>query len=123
MWYVVKFVFSKEAGNAAIKHPMFMAKMATLLKDIKAELPYHASVNGKGGGYMVVYIDGASQIPTIAEPLSLWLGATVEFLPVKPGMLPRELAKDGPSIRAAIQRWGWQPPLAFVPPEQQGATR
>ena len=36
----------------------------------------------KRGGYLVVNMDDASQIPAIAEPLFLGLGATVQFHPV-----------------------------------------
>jgi hypothetical protein len=36
----------------------------------------------KRGGYLVVNMDDASQIPAIAEPLFLGLGATVQIHPV-----------------------------------------
>jgi hypothetical protein len=36
----------------------------------------------KRGGYLVVHMDDASQIPAIAEPLFLGLGATVQIHPV-----------------------------------------
>jgi hypothetical protein len=36
----------------------------------------------KRGGYLVVHMDDASQIPAIAEPLFLGLGATVQSHPV-----------------------------------------
>ena len=36
----------------------------------------------KRGGYLVVHMDDASQIPAIVEPLFLGLGATVQFHPV-----------------------------------------
>lgn len=100
---LVKFEFPTEAGNTAINDPKFGAKVETLLKDIKAETAYFTTVNGHRGGYIVLNLDDASQIPAVAEPLFLWLKATVEFIPV---MLPQDLAKAGPAIGAAIQKWG-----------------
>lgn len=101
--YLVKCEFPTEAGNTAIRDPKFGAKMETMLKDIKAEAAYFTTVNGHRCGYIVVNMDDASQMPAIAEPMFLWLKATVEFLPV---MLPQDLAKAGPSIGAAIKKWG-----------------
>jgi hypothetical protein len=60
-------------------------------------------VNGHRGGYIVVNMDEASQMVAMAEPLFLWLKANVEFIPV---MLPQDLAKGGPAIGAAVQKWG-----------------
>lgn len=103
MKFLVKFEFPTDAGNAAIKDPKFGAKMETLLKDLKAEAAYFAAVNGNRCGFIIVNMDDASQIPAIAEPLFLWLKAKVDIMPV---MLPQDLAKAGPSIGAAIQKWG-----------------
>ena len=47
--------------------------------------------------------DDASQIGATAEPLLLWLKADVEWMPV---MLPEDLAKAGPAIEAAVEKWG-----------------
>jgi hypothetical protein len=103
MRYLVKFDMPTDAGNTAIKDPKFGARMETLLKDLKAEAAYFTTVNGHRGGYIVINMDDASQVPAVAEPLFLWLKATVEIIPV---MLPQDLAKAGPSIGAAIQKWG-----------------
>ncbi len=103
MRYLLKIDIPTDAGNTAIKDPKFGAKMETLLKDLKAETAYFTTVNGHRGGYIVLNLDDASHIPAIAEPLFHWLKATVEFIPV---MLPQDLAKAGPSIGAAIQKWG-----------------
>jgi hypothetical protein len=103
MKFLLKIDIPTDAGNAAIKDPKFGAKMETLLKDIKAEAAYFTTVNGHRGGYIVLNPDDASQIPAVAEPFFFWLKATVEFTPV---MLPQDLTKAGPSIGAAIQKWG-----------------
>jgi len=103
MRYLVKMRFPVEAGNTALRDPQFGAKMQQALADIKAEAAYFTTVDGQRGGYVVVNMDDASQIPAIAEPFFLWLKADVEFLPV---MLPQDLGKAGPAIEAAMKKWG-----------------
>ena len=103
MRFLVKCTFPIDPGNTQVTNPEFGAKMHQLLTELKAENAYFTAVNGQRGGYIVVNIDDASQIPTIAEPLFLWLKADLEFIPV---MLPADLAKAGPAIAAAAKRWG-----------------
>ena len=45
-------------------------------------------MNGARGGYIVINMDDASEIPAKAEPFFQELGATVEFFPV---MTPEDL--------------------------------
>ena len=103
MRYIMKVRMSIEAGNAALRDPEFGAKVQQLLMEIKAEAAYFTTVDGQRGGYVVVNMDDASQIPAIAEPFFLWLNADIEFIPV---MLPEDLGRAGPSIGAAVQKWG-----------------
>lgn len=102
MKYIVRFSFAIEAGNAALRDPQFGSKMKSFLTDIKAETAYFTTVDGQRGGYIVLNIDDASQIPAIAEPLFLWLSADIEFLPV---MVVQDLEKAGPAIAAAVKKW------------------
>ena len=99
----MKFEMPTEAGNAAISDPQFGHKMQTVLKEVGAEAAYFTSIDGRRGGYIVVKMKDASQIPAIAEPFFLWLNAKVEFLPV---MTLEDLAKAGPGIAAAVKKWG-----------------
>ena len=103
MRYLIKVEMATDAGDKAVRDPKFGEKMQALLKELKAEAAYFTSVNGHRGGYIVVNMDDASQMVAMAEPLFLWLKANVEFLPV---MLPQDLAKGGPAMSAAIQKWG-----------------
>ena len=103
MRYIVKFSFPVEPGNSVLRDPQFGKKMQDMLSELKAEAAYFTAVNGQRGGYIVVSFDDASKIPAIAEPLFLWLKADIEFIPV---MLPEDLAKAGPSIEAAMKKWG-----------------
>jgi hypothetical protein len=103
MKYIMKIRMSIERGNEALSDPQFGHKMNDLLAEIKAEAAYFTTVHGQRGGYVVLNINDASEIPAIAEPFFLWLNADIEFFPV---MRPEDLAKAGPSIGAAVKKWG-----------------
>lgn len=103
MRYIVRLHIPVESGNAALRDPKFGEKLQQVLAEMKAETAYFTTVNGQRGGYIVVNFDDASKIPAIAEPLFLWLKADIEFIPV---MLAEDLAKAGPAIAAAVQKWG-----------------
>jgi hypothetical protein len=102
MRYLMKVRFPIDAGNEALADPNFGEKMQRLLTEIKAENAYFTSMDGQRGGYIVVNMTDASQIPALAEPFFLWLRADVEFLPV---MLPEDLAKAAPAIAAVKKNW------------------
>ena len=103
MKYIMKVKMSLEKGNEAIRDPQFGHKMHELLTQIKAETAYFTTICGHRGAYIVLNINDASEIPAISEPFFLWLGADVEYVPV---MSPEDLAKGGPGIGAAVQKWG-----------------
>jgi hypothetical protein len=102
MKYLLKFKMIPPVSNDAIKSPEFGQKMHELLADLKAEAAYFTAIDGYRGGFVVVNLNDASEIPKVAEPFFLWLNAEVEFLPV---MLPQDLDKAGPEIGNAIRKW------------------
>ena len=102
MRFLIKVEIPTESGNIRVSDPKFGERMQALLKELKAEAAYFGIVNSHRGAYIVVNIDDASQIPAVAEPIFSWLGAHLEFIPV---MLPQDLAKAGPAIGAAAQKW------------------
>ena len=103
MRYIIKFSFPNDVGNAAVKDPQFGHKVQEYLTEIKAEAAYFCPVDGQRGGYFVVSFDDASKIAGTLEPLFMWLQADVELIPV---MTMEDLQKAGPSIGAAINKWG-----------------
>jgi len=103
MRYLMEVTMGEEAGNANVRDPKFGEKMQALLKELKAEAAYFTTVEGRRGAYIVVNIEDASQIPAMAEPIFLWFKGKVKFIPV---MLPQDLAKAGPAIASAVQKWG-----------------
>ncbi len=92
-----------EEGNAAIKDGSLPQTMQSIMEDLKPEAAYFGDMEGARGGYFVVNMDDASQIPAISEPLFLGLGAPVQIHPV---MTPEDLQKAGPSLEQAAQKYG-----------------
>ncbi|TAK57246.1 MAG: hypothetical protein EPO24_10105 [Bacteroidetes bacterium] len=103
MRYLIKFNFPNESGTANLSDPEFGKKVQQYLTDVKAEAAFFTAVNGTRGGYIVASFDDASSLPAVVEPLFIWLKADVEILPV---MVPEDLMKAGPSIEAALKKWG-----------------
>jgi hypothetical protein len=73
-----------EQGNAAMKDGSFMSAFQSVMEELEPEAAYFAEIEGARGGYIVVNIDDASQIPAICEPLFLGLNATVRVSPCLP---------------------------------------
>ncbi len=59
-----------EAGNAAIKDGSLPQTIQSIMEDLEPEAAYFGEIEGARGGYFVVNMDDASQIPAIAEPFS-----------------------------------------------------
>jgi len=104
MKYIMKLKLpTGEEGNKLLKDPDFGKKMQKLLSNVKAEAAYFTTICGHRGGYIVINMDDASQIPAISEPFFLWLKAEIDFYPV---MTPEDLGKAGPAIGNAVKEWG-----------------
>ncbi len=102
MRFMITFRIPPEVGNAAMKDGSFMSAFQSVLDDLQPEAAYFVTIEGARGGYLVVNMDDASQIPAIAEPLFLGLGATVEFHPV---FTPDDMPKVTDSIEQAVQKY------------------
>ena len=103
MRIMLTFRIPMDKGNALIKDGTIGETLQSILEDLKPEAAYFGDIEGGRGGYLVVNMDDASQIPAIAEPLFLGVGATVKAHPV---MIPEDLQKAGPAIEQAAQKYG-----------------
>jgi hypothetical protein len=103
MRFMIEMRIPEDRGNELLRDPQFGQKMQDLLKDLKAEAAYFSVMSGQRGGYIIVNMNDASEIPAMGEPLFLWLHADIT---VKPLMKPEDLQKAGPFIGAAVQKWG-----------------
>ena len=103
MRFMLTFRIPPEKGNAVIKDGSLGPTLQSILTDLKPEAAYFGDIEGGRGGYLVVNMEDASQIPAIAEPLFLGVGATVKAHPV---MIPEDLQKAGPAIEQAARKYG-----------------
>jgi hypothetical protein len=86
-----------EQGNAAMKDGSFMSAFQSVMEELEPEAAYFSEIEGARGGYIVVNIDDASQLPAICEPLFLGLNATVQVSPVF-------TLDDMPSVTEAVEQ-------------------
>jgi len=103
MKFLLKVSWDVAAGNEIMRSGKLARLVESYLAEHKPEAVYFTAEEGKRGGIIVVNLTGASQIPALAEPWFLAAKAKVEFIPA---MGPEELAKAGPSIEAAIKKYG-----------------
>jgi hypothetical protein len=94
---------STERGNAAVKDGSLPDTLQSILEDLKPEAAYFADIEGARGGYLVVNMDNASQIPAIAEPLFLAMDATVQVHTV---FTPEDMPGAMESLQQAAQKYG-----------------
>jgi hypothetical protein len=78
--------------NAAVRDGSAGTKIGRILEDTKPEAAYFCAQDGKRGGFLIVNMTDASEMPRFAEPWFLYFDATVEFLPT---MSPQDLARAG----------------------------
>lgn len=90
-----------EPFNAAVREGTAGPTLGRILEAISPEAVYFGTQNGKRGCVMVVNIDEASEIPSLAEPWFLSFNATVDAQPV---MTPDELGAAG--LEALGKQWG-----------------
>jgi hypothetical protein len=102
MKYIMKVQIPNPYGNELLKDPQFGTKMQKVLQEVKAESAYFTTIDGCRGGYVIVNMNDASEIPRIAEPFFLWLNANIDFIPV---MTPQDLGKAAPAIEEAARKW------------------
>ena len=91
------------AGNDLIRRGKLGPMIESYLAEHRPEAAYFYTVEGHRGGIMIFEMTDTSQMPALAEPWFLAGNARVEFFPV---MTPQDLAKAGPSIEAAVKKYG-----------------
>jgi len=85
---MLKFSMENEAGNKAIKSGTLPKVLMKLMETIKPEAAYFGLNDGLRTGFIFFDLKENSDIPLIAEPLFMELGAELEFQPV---MTPDEV--------------------------------
>jgi hypothetical protein len=90
MRMLLKMQMDVEAGNRAIKDGSFGQMLDRVMGQIKPEAAYFTAIDGKRTGLIFFDLEEPSQIPAIAEPFFMTVGAAIEFLPV---MTPEDVQK------------------------------
>jgi uncharacterized protein DUF3303 len=103
MRFIITCRIPVERGNALAKAGKLGSTIQSIMEELKPEAAYFTDIEGGRGGYIVVNMDDASQIPALAEPLFLGLGATIQVHPV---MTPEDLGKAAPAIEQAAKKYG-----------------
>lgn len=92
MRFLMKMSIPNETFNPLVRSGEAGRKIRAVMEALKPEAAYFAEMGGLRTGILIVNMDRADQIPSMAEPAFLALGAQVSFHPV---MLPEDLAKSG----------------------------
>ncbi|GAA4459815.1 hypothetical protein GCM10023170_059930 [Phytohabitans houttuyneae] len=82
MRVLMKAEFDTEAGNRAIKEGRLSQVLGATMEQLKPEAAYFTTINGHRGAFIVFDLNDPSDIPMLAEPLFVEMGAKIELLPV-----------------------------------------
>ena len=92
--------FPAEPFNTLARKGSLAAKMKKILDALKPESIYFSEREGHRGAIAVVDVEGATDIPRLAEPWFLGFDATVEF---RIAMTPEELGQA--NLTALAKKW------------------
>ena len=102
MRFLIKVSIPVEAGNDAARKGFDV--IPSILEEQKPEAAYFVvAADGQRTALFIVNMDDPSELPKIAEPWFLALNASIE---ATPAMVAEDLQKAGPSIEAAVQKYG-----------------
>ena len=101
MRFLVKVSIPVEAGNDEARKAFDV--IPSILEEQKPEAAYFVATGGQRTALLFVHMDDPSELPKIAEPWFLAFNASIE---VTPAMVAEDLQKAGPSIEAAVQKYG-----------------
>jgi hypothetical protein len=102
MRFLVKATIPVEAGNDLLRDPNFGTRLQQILGDIGPEAAYFTAQDGQRTIYLIVNMEGAHELPRVAEPLWLALEADVDRVPV---MDQADMVKATPSIEQAAKTY------------------
>ncbi len=79
---LMKVIMPVEPANRAIKDGSLPKVMQNLVSELRPEASYYYAEHGQRTALFVFDLKDPSQIPQVAEPLFVKLGAAVELCPV-----------------------------------------
>lgn len=102
MRILLKVSIPTSSGNARVLDGTLGQTIESILNDLKPEAAYFAEEQGERTGFIFCNIKEESEIPAVAEPWFLALGARVEFHPC---MTLADLKKAAPAFENAIKKY------------------
>lgn len=103
MRFLLRASMPVEPGNAAAKAGTLGSTIQSILSELKPEAAYFTDYDGMRTAFIILDMQDASQIPSIAEPWFIALNAQVEIHAV---MVPEDLARAGSAIEEAARKYG-----------------
>ncbi len=100
MKFVMHVSMPVQKFNQAVLDGTAGAKLGRIMDEIKPEAAYFCAKDGQRGGFFIVNLKDASEMPKYAEPFFLLFDASVEFLPT---MTPDDLKNAG--LDAIAKKW------------------
>ncbi len=103
MRFMISFRMPTEKANEVMRQGRFPEINQSILEELQPEAAYFTDVEGARGGYLIVNMDDASELPAKAEPLFHAMGATIQVHLV---MTLEDLQKSLPAQEQAAQKYG-----------------
>jgi len=103
MRFLMKVRITVEAGNRLAREGRLGTVIESILSKQKPESVYFGLEDGQRTAFIITNLNNASELPAFAEPWFLAFDAELEAIPV---MTPEDLAKAGPSIGEAVEKYG-----------------
>ncbi len=103
MRMLMRVSMSTEDGNRLVREGKLNETIESILAEQKPEAVYFMAEHGRRTALIFLDMQESSEIPKLAEPWFLALGAGIEMKPV---MAPEDLAKAGPAFDSAIKKYG-----------------
>jgi hypothetical protein len=75
MRFLIRATIPTEAGNKMVQDPNFLRKLEEYINKVRAEAAYFFEANGNRTASFIVDVQSADQIPVLAEPLFIKMGA------------------------------------------------
>jgi hypothetical protein len=93
--------FPIEPFNSMVRDGSAGPTMMKILDDLKPEAAYFGEHDGNRGGWLVIEVKNASDVPRFAEPWFLKFNAELQF---RVCMLPQDLGAA--NLEALGKKWG-----------------
>lgn len=99
----MKVNMSTEEANKLVRKGKLEETIQGILEEQKPEAAYFTADRGMRTAFLFFNMQESSEIPKLAEPWFLALGACIDM---RPAMAPEDLAKAGPAFDSVVKKYG-----------------